>query len=175
MATTELIDQVESWLEILDQANYYELLGILEIANESAIQNAFHAFSESFHPDRYRGEPHELVAAITKIYQRGTEAYGTLRDPTARAKYDLALSQGALRYNPGQTARHDEDDLVALARTKGGQLHARQAERALSEGQLDAAREMIRKAKLAEGDNLAFSDRASKLLQLVQSGRIVVG
>ncbi len=177
MASLELIAQVENWLEILERANYYELLGILEIADEGAIQRAFHDFSVNFHPDRYRGEPDALVHAITKIYQRGAEAYGVLRDPKTRAKYDIALSQGALRYTPGRT-QHDnatatDQELAASATTRGGQLHARQAERALSEGDIDLAQHLIDKALLAEGDNPEFSRRADELLLLVRSGRIL--
>ena|SRR5690606_29307145 len=177
MANVDLLERVESWLVILDQSNYYELLGILEIADESAIQRAFHEFSTNFHPDRYRGESQELVDAITNIYQRGAEAYGVLRNPSTRARYDLALSQGALRYNPGLTNHHldrsTQNNLVGLARTKAGQLHCRQAERALSEGQLDEARALVKKALLAEGKNAELEARANELVELIASGQII--
>jgi curved DNA-binding protein CbpA len=178
VATLELLDKVESWLNILDQVNYYELLGVLEIADETAIQEAFHDFSKSFHPDRHRGEPLELLTALTKIYQRGSEAYGSLRDPKLRAQYDLALSQGTLRLSRGLTA-HDssaqEANLASLARTKGGQLHARQAERALSAGNLTEAEQLIQRAILAEGTNPGLEARAEELFALVRVGRLVSG
>lgn len=172
-----MIDRVENWLEILDRSTYYELLGILEIADEAAIQRAFHEFSANFHPDSYRGEPQALINAITKIYQRGAEAYGVLRNPALRSRYDLALTQGALRYNPGLTSREpnspETNDLVALARTKAGQLHARQAERALSEGRLADAQVLVRNALLADGENKDLAARANELFKLVASGQII--
>jgi len=179
VATLELLDEVERWLDVLDLSNYYELLEILEIANDSAIKQAFHEFSLHFHPDRHRGEPPELIEAITRIYQRGAEAYGVLRDPKMRARYDVALSQGALRYTPGQTRPslwpEAEGDLESLAVTKGAKLHARQAERALSEGAFAEAEDLIRKSILADGSNLPLSARAQELLELVRSRRIVPG
>ena len=178
MPTIQILDQIESWLDVIERANYYELLGVLEIADQEAIRRAFHEFSDHFHPDRYRGQPAELVAAITKIYQRGAEAYGVLRDPKTRARYDLVMSQGGLRYNPGQTSHQapaDAGALVSLARTKGGQLHARQAERALSEGQLDDAKELVRRALRADGENDALAARARELFRLAQSGHFTPG
>lgn len=176
MVTIQFLDQLDAWLDVLDHATYYELLGILEIADESAIQRAFHEFSENFHPDRFRGEPAEVVAAVTKIYQRGAEAYGVLRQPKTRALYDIALSQGALRYNPGQTQQLDApSDLVSLARTKAAQLHTRQLERALAEGSVNQALDLLEKALRSDGSNPALEQRVRQLAALVASGRIVPG
>jgi len=168
------LDQVEAWLDILDHASYYELLGILEIADDTAIKTAFYEFSENFHPDRHRSQPAELVAAITKIYQRGAEAYGVLRNPRTRAQYDLALTQGALRFNPGQTQSEGSGtDLVSLAVTKAGQLHARQLERALAAGSMEEALDLLRKALLSDGGNPALEQRGRDLLALVEQGQLL--
>lgn len=174
MGTLQLLDQVEAWLDILEQASYYELLGILEIADDTAIKSAFYEFSENFHPDRHRGQPAELVAAITKIYQRGAEAYGVLRNPRTRAQYDLALNQGSLRLNPGQTQMENKGtDLVSLAVTKAAQLHARQLERALAAGSIREATDLLRKALLSDGGNAALEERGRELLALVIHGQIL--
>lgn len=163
--------QVESWLRVLDDSSYYELLGVLEIASDDTIQAAFHAFSQSFHPDNHRGADEALRADVTRIFKRGAEAYRVLRDPKSRAAYDLALAQGALRLMPGQARRDGEkstESLESFCNSAGGRLHARQAERALSERDLDGAHALLRKALLAEGDNDALEDRFRELFEIAQ-------
>lgn len=173
VAKLELLERVESWLQILDDSSYYELLGLLEIADETAIQAAFHEFSGAFHPDLHRGESEAIRQAITKIYQRGAEAYGVLRDPPTRAQYDLALAQGHLRLNPGYSPTSSSTssaDLAALARTPGGQLHARQFLRALGAGEVEESTRFLRKMLLAEDPNPALQKRAEELLEQARQG-----
>lgn len=172
MNERELREQVGSWLRILDESSYYELLGILEIADESAIQAAFHSFSQNFHPDNHRSAPADVREDVIRIFKRGAEAYGVLRDPKARAAYDLALAQGALRYSRA-AGSHDSQGtqrgLDAHCKTPGGRLHARQAERALSEGKIDEARTLMAKAQTAEGINIALENRFRELIEVAQS------
>jgi DnaJ-class molecular chaperone len=165
---------VESWLAILDQSNYYELLGILEIADEAAIQQAFHRFSQSFHPDNHRNSPSDVREGVTRIFRRGAEAYRVLRDGKTRAAYDLALAQGALRYfriGGSPDGQGTERGLEALCQTPGGRLHARKAERALSEGNFEEARAEMHHAQTAEGISIALENRFRELLELATSGR----
>jgi DnaJ-class molecular chaperone len=167
----EIREQVESWLGILDESDYYELLGILEIAGDEAIQAAFHTFSQSFHPDNHRKASPEVRQGVTRIFKRGAEAYGVLRDHKSRAAYDLAMAQGAIRLQPGQAGSQNENENVSLdsfCKTPGGRLHARQAERALSEGELDEAHALFRKALIAEGDNEDLEERFRTLFELAQ-------
>jgi DnaJ-class molecular chaperone len=154
----------------LEDSTYYELLGILEIAGDEAVQSAFHEFSQSFHPDNNRGADEKLRADITRIFKRGAEAYRVLRDPRSRAAYDLAMAQGALRLTGhGQgPAEKTNESLEATCRTSGGRLHARQAERALSERELDNAHALLRKALVAEGDNPDLERRFRELFKVAQ-------
>lgn len=170
MRDDELRARVESWLSVLEDSSYYELLGILEIAGDEAVQAAFHEFSQSFHPDNHRSADENLRADITRIFKRGAEAYRVLRDPRSRASYDLAMAQGALRLtSQGQeSSTKTNESLDATCRTSGGRLHARQAERALSERDLDNARALLRKALLAEGDNPELESRFRELFKLAQ-------
>ncbi len=167
-----LRQKVLDWLEVLDDTSYYDLLGLLEIADDSAIQTAFHQFSESFHPDAHRSSSREVREAVTIIFKRGAEAYRVLKDPKTRAAYDLALAQGALRYFPTSGSRDSQGaqrGLETLCKTKGGQLHARQAERALSEGQLEEARALLEKAQTAEGINIPLQNKFQELFQVAKS------
>lgn len=173
MNSGTLREKVAAWLSILDLSTYYEILGLLEIADDSAIQKAFHEFSENFHPDRHRAQPPEIREDVTRIYRRGAEAYGVLRDPQKRAAYDLAMNQGHLRWNPGHTADSSSpppDDLASLCHTKAGALHARQLERAISERNWEMSRSLLRKALLAEDMNSALEKRANELLHLAKTG-----
>lgn len=168
----ELRDTIQRWLEVLGSASYYDLLGILEIADEKTIQKAFHEFSQSFHPDAHRHATAEIRQAVTTIFRRGAEAYGVLKDPQSRAAYDLALAQGALRYSRSSGSRDNQGadrGLSAICSTPGGKLHARQAERALSEGRLDEARELLTRAQTAEGINIALEYKFRELFQVAKS------
>lgn len=173
MNSDSLRESVLSWLEILDDSSYYELLGLLEIADDSAIQKAFHEFSTSFHPDRHRGESSAIREGVTAIYRRGAEAYGVLRDPKKRAAYDLALAQGQLRFNPGQTttpnSKSQATALPGLCSTKAGRLHARQLERAISERDWELCEHLLRKTLLAEGDNQQLAEVGRNLIRIAQS------
>ncbi len=168
----QLREQVLSWLEVLDDTSYYDLLGVLEIADDAAIQSAFHEFSQSFHPDSHRGRAPEIREAVTIIFKRGAEAYRVLRDPRSRAAYDLSLAQGALRYSPTGGSRDGQGEqkgLEALCATAGGRLHARQAERALAEGDLATARELLQKAQTAEGINIALQNKFQELFDVART------
>lgn len=168
----ELGATILNWLAVLDDTSYYDLLSLLEVADDSAIQNAFHDFSQHFHPDAHRHRSPEIREAVTIIFKRGAEAYRVLKDPETRAAYDLGLAQGALRYSRTSGSRDGQGvqrGLEALCLTPGGKLHARQAERALSEGRLEAARELLTKAQTAEGINLALEDRFRELFLVVKA------
>lgn len=163
--------KILEWLQVLDSTSYYDLLGILEIADETAIQRAFHEFSQSFHPDGHRQAGPEIREAVTTIFKRGAEAYRVLRDPQMRAAYDLALAQGALRYSRASGSRDSrgaKSGLESICSSPGGKLHARQAERALSEGRLEEARELLHKAQTAEGINIALENKFRELFEVAK-------
>lgn len=152
------------WVETLPRLTHYELLGV---ERDASPKDAFHAFSEHFHPDRHpQAGPSEL-RALRKIYQAGSEAYRVLRDPKMRAAYDLELARRRDEgVGPGARSLPD------LCATKGGQLHARQAERALGSGELVEARDLLRKALAVEGDNAELRKRLEALdVALFLSGR----
>lgn len=83
----------------LSELNYYEILRVPNEANADAIKAAFHAFARRYHPDRAAADP-ERHRTLTRIYQRGTEAYRVLCHPRKRQLYDRGLSAGQLRFDP---------------------------------------------------------------------------
>ena len=163
MTTTLVREKVESWLEVLDDTNHYELLGLLEIADDEAIQEGFHQFAEAFHPDRHRAEPSDVRSGVTRIFRRGAEAYRILRDPALRSAYDLTLAKARAPAEMLGAAPERARSLDELCLTAGGRLHARQAERAITAGRLQEALGLLRKAALAEGKNPELKERLESL------------
>ncbi len=163
-------DRLWAWLEVLDTSSYYELLGVLEIADDQAIAEAFRLFSLAFHPDQHRTTGDELRARAAHIYKRGVEAYGVLRDPEQRARYDLALAKGQLRLGAeeriGTGTAQSLDDLCS---TPAGRLHARNAERHLEGGALDQAEQCLQHALSAEGENRPLAERLRAVRQLLRA------
>ena len=89
--------QLHAWADVLDDSDYYELLGVLHIADDTAIRQGFHVFAAAFHPDAHRYSDGADQRLATQIYHRGTEAYRVLLDPKLRSRYDLELAKGNLR------------------------------------------------------------------------------
>lgn len=146
--------RLAAWEAILPDATYYELLGILEIADEAAIRRAFRTFSRAFHPDAHPGTDAPTLVRLRRLFQRGTEAYRVLTDPEARAAYQLALAKGhkRLRVSSIDDGSPRARSLVELCRSPAARAHAREADRLISAGQLAAAHRELLLAVHAEPD-----------------------
>lgn len=90
-------EQILAWLEALDELTYYELFGVSPEAAADDIRAAFHAFCDTFHPDRHAARSDEERQALGTIFRRGTEAYAVLSDDAMRGHYDAQL---AVRTSP---------------------------------------------------------------------------
>ena len=147
--------RIAEWDELLDYSNYYELLGLLEIADEDAIRRAFHEFSVAFHPDSHPSADEETATRLWRVFQRGAEAYRVLLRPESRADYDLALAKGQMRLGvpslpPGSVST--VRSLDELCQTASGKLHATKADRLISQGALAEAKRELLLAWRAEPD-----------------------
>ncbi|NRA32114.1 MAG: DnaJ domain-containing protein [Polyangiaceae bacterium] len=174
--------QLHAWADVLDDSDYYELLGVLHIADDNAIRQGFHVFAAAFHPDAHRYSDGADQRLATQIYHRGTEAYRVLLDPKLRSRYDLELAKGNLRLSalgvscrPGGS-RPDNgpkppapgpDEIASLedlCETPAARLLARQSEDFIAAGELRKARDALREALTREGqDNEALEDRLDDL------------
>jgi len=90
-------EQIVAWLEALDELTYYELFGVAPEATADEIRAAFHAFCDTFHPDRHAARSEEERRELGTIFKRGTEAYAVLSDDAMRGHYDAQL---AVRTDP---------------------------------------------------------------------------
>nr|XP_050861109.1 dnaJ homolog subfamily C member 1-like [Vespula vulgaris]XP_050861110.1 dnaJ homolog subfamily C member 1-like [Vespula vulgaris] len=80
-------------LEVFDvveevNQNFYDLLGVSEVANASEIKKAFRRLSLQLHPDKNAAENAE------EQFRKLVAVYDVLRDPGKRQKYDNVLVNG---------------------------------------------------------------------------------
>jgi curved DNA-binding protein CbpA len=171
--TVELeLEHLTAWAEVLDESTYYEILGVLHIADAGAIRDAFHEFALAFHPDAQLDLGPEERRLVQQIFQRGVEAYRVLASDDQRAAYDLALAKGILRLE-GATTRKDTGarSLDELCRSAGAKLHAKRAEDLITRGELGrAADELLRALRAEEGANSELAERLQALNALVRLG-----
>jgi DnaJ-class molecular chaperone len=153
----DLLRKATSWDAVLDESSYYELLGVLDIADASAIKAAFHQFALAFHPDSHVGASEQLLARVRRVFKRGAEAYRVLSDPGLRAKYDMALAQGHLRLEAGEIPKGVEPfagglkSLEDLCKTAAGKRHARRSDEYISAGDMRSAQRELKLAVHQEG------------------------
>ncbi len=78
--------------------NYYTLLELLPTATEDDIKQSWHEQLQVWHPDRFHHSPalHRKAEARTQLIN---QAYQTLSDPVARARYD-ATTQPSTSHRP---------------------------------------------------------------------------
>jgi curved DNA-binding protein CbpA len=163
MSDSELV-RIILWDDLLDEATYYELLGVLDIADDEAIKHAFHEFAIAFHPDQHPQLDAEVSPALRRVFQRGAEAYRVLIDPEKRATYDAGLLRGQLRYSretlrPASGAHVGARTLVDLCKSPGAKLHAQMADQLLTQGDLVGAKTQLLLAIRIDGDNPELTER----------------
>jgi curved DNA-binding protein CbpA len=158
------IERIFEWDALIDQSSYYEVLGLLEIADAGAIRKAFHEFAVAFHPDAFPNADDETADALRRVFQRGAEAYRVLSRQDSRAEYDLALAKGQLRLDtsiaPPPLARpSDIRSLDELCHSPGARRYAKRAEALISSGDLAAAKRELQMALREDGDNPDLAER----------------
>jgi len=157
-------ERIFEWDALLDQSTYYELLGILEIADSGAIRRAFHDFAVAFHPDAFPDADEETAEALKRVFERGAEAYRVLSRPASRAEYDLAVAKGQLRLDgslppPPFSRSSDIRSLDELCRSPAGRHHAKIAEQLISGGDLEGAKRALQLALREDGENSELRER----------------
>jgi len=158
---------VLAWNDTIDESTYYEILGILEIADEGAIKDAYFAFARAFHPDAHPDANTDLAKALRRIFQRGVEAYRTLSDPELRTAYDMALARGAIRMKDSQLPPQllgGAKSLEDLCATMSAKLAARKADQHITSGDLSAAKRELMMAIVHDGGgNSELAERLDAL------------
>lgn len=158
------IERIFEWDALIDQSSYYEVLGVLEIADPGAIRKAFHELAVAFHPDAFPEADQETADALRRVFERGAEAYRVLSRPESRRDYDLALAKGQLRLDgtlaPPPLARNsDIRSLDELCHSPGARRYAKRADQLISNGDLTGAKRELQMALREDGDNHDLAER----------------
>ncbi|MEO6603837.1 MAG: DnaJ domain-containing protein [Polyangiaceae bacterium] len=158
------IERVYEWASVLDDSSYYELLSVLEIADDTAVKAAFHEFALAFHPDSHREYDVQTASVLREVFQRGAEAYRVLSHPELRPRYDLALAKGQLRLGGTEVPRTANvgvgaKSLDELCRTASAKRYANRAADLISEGDLSGAKRELMLAIREDGQNAELAER----------------
>ena len=90
--------EVEAIHELLEELNYYQLLGIEPGSEQAEVEPAFRRESRRLHPDRVaRTGDANVKRQANAVFRAINEAYRTLKDPEAREAYDSEMNEGAAR------------------------------------------------------------------------------
>ena len=162
------IERVYEWAAVLDASSYYELLGLLEIADDAAVKVAFHEFALAFHPDAHTDYDQQTAEISRQVFQRGAEAYRVLSHPALRPRYDLALAKGQLRLGGSEVPRVANvgvgaKSLDELCRTASAKRYAGRADQLISEGDLSGAKRELMLALREDGENEELAERLDAL------------
>ena len=162
------IERVYEWASVLEESSYYELLGLLEIADDAAVKSAFHEFALAFHPDVHLEYDWHTAAVLRQVFQRGAEAYRVLSHPELRPKYDLALAKGQLRLGGSEVPRVANvgvgaKSLDELCRTASAKRYAVRADQLISQGDLTGAKRELMLAIREDGTNPELAERLDAL------------
>ena len=154
--------EIEALARIMDELDYYQLLGVDPESTSAEIRKAYHASSRSFHPDANRALPDELRETCGRISKRITEAYCVLRDSRRRKAYDTKRGENddasTLRIQLAEARNAHIEARKSECRgttAQGRQFHAK-AEADVTSGNLDGAIQNLRMALTFEPANTGF-------------------
>jgi CheY-like chemotaxis protein len=155
-----LAKRVRATHQLLDQVDYYQILGVDPSATDERITTAYFDLSLEFHPDRFfLLRSGDLKEKIYDIYRRIAEAYQVLHDRASRAAYDERRAGGQKRnvelIEPIQPKR-PKNGIEIQAKTPEGERFVSLASEALGAGDLNAARLHLHLALTYERGNAAI-------------------
>lgn len=157
-----------AWADSLESMSYYDILRVPEDASPAEIQKAFHDLSLRCHPDRFVDEDPEVGKAATVVFKRLVEAYGCLRRPNLRARYDAELHKGRLRIDEHaapEKRTFEQRTLTMIAKDPRAKRHAALADDLLSRGKLEEARIQLISACQHDPGNEELKERLDILYE----------
>jgi hypothetical protein len=148
--------RILEWDALIDSLSYEQLLGVSGDASIEDCRNAYYKFAQHFHPDMHPMADGPLREALCRVFQRGSEAYRVLTQPSLRVRWARVRSQGALRLgdlapSPVVDLQSDLPTLHVQCRSGGAKLEARQAAKSFEQGDLASAKHHLERALAYEG------------------------
>jgi len=167
-------ERLLEWADVLDDASYYEILGVPQDAPLEDVRHAFHQFALGFHPDSFRLADEQIKGCVRRVFERGVEAYRALSSAKLRSEYDLALAKGQLRLGRGERRAGvgvGAKSLDEVCRAPGAKLYARRSEELIAEGKLkEATFELWRALRAEDGPNPELIERIQALEAMARHG-----
>jgi len=91
---------------VINGKTYYQVLGVLEDAEDAVIRAAYKVLAQKYHPDKFDGD----LNYATEKMQEISRAYDTLSNPERRGAYDQELkNQGRYKSDIGD----EEEQIVS--------------------------------------------------------------
>jgi curved DNA-binding protein CbpA len=163
--------EIETLHELLPELDYYRILCIAPDTPQRDVETAFRAVVRALHPDRFaRVGDDAFRSKVNDIFRFANEAWRTLKDPDARARYDAERASGAHRVSAGALAAAAQDaaaqmSLEHAARTPEGEKRWRMALKCWEDKDFRGCRIQIHFALQAEPGNQVFQEWLQKATQ----------
>jgi curved DNA-binding protein CbpA len=160
--------EIKALARLVDDLNYYEILGVPPGTASTALRDAYHAASRKFHPDAHRHLDPEMRSAVERIAKRVAEAYSVLRDPRRRKLYDERLSQGSSVASRMQLVEGTVEAGRRAAEERGGKTpngkrYFALAQADLARGDLNSAARNLQMACTFEPGNELFKGKLAEV------------
>ena len=121
--------ELSALVRIVDDLNYYQLLGLEPGAGATRVKEAYHNAARSLHPDANRHLNDQQKLQSQTVSKRVSEAYSILRDPRRRQTYDAHLKKrGAPRLQMAELKKRLRNHELSASRiltTEGRQFWER--------------------------------------------------
>jgi curved DNA-binding protein CbpA len=134
--------EIDALFALVYDADHYRILDVGRAADGSEIKRSYYALAKRFHPDRFQRDAGDsLRTQIEAAFMKITQAYETLRDPRARAAYDIKLGAQIVAPGSSQSSKHSakSDANSHLSREQRAAESFAQGLNALKENDLSSA------------------------------------
>lgn len=136
-----ITDEILKLHSVLNQKNYYELLGVNIDSKREEIRAAYFGLAKRFHPDAHPDFDRDIKQKAEDVFATITAAYQTLSDDEERARYDSQAQVGKF-----QEAKASYDAEVAY----------RKGEVLLKQRRFDEARKELKNATALSPDEATY-------------------
>ncbi|MEE3328387.1 MAG: DnaJ domain-containing protein [Myxococcota bacterium] len=178
MGSRVLPIEITALARIVDELDYYQVLGLRPEAQASEIKRAYHETARSLHPDANRHlKPHQL-ADCERIAKRISEAYCVLRDPRQRKAYDAhRLDHGGPRLQLGElrSRLRSSEAPIRSGRTQEGRQFWERATDDLAREDWAGAIRNLQTALTFEPDNEVFRVALTRARDALQDEKAPCG
>lgn len=170
-----LAGRVRKIYGVLDELDYYQLLGVELTADAKALRDSYFELSLEFHPDRFfLLRSGDLKEKIYAVYRRISEAYAVLGDPRRRATYDDARQTQDVKRAPAELRELKRSDAIPIEVSSAPATHTFDVQLQSEAAQLLVARahnlfeqEDFNGARLFLTFALAYEPESARLRQAI--------